>query len=137
MPATIMSDVFFQELEMPRPDFNLGVGSGSPRQQTAGIMLELEPVILETKPDLVLVYGDVNSTLAAALVCLKLGIRVGHVASDPDQSTGRHWRLPVLGSARLLLLNCAVPADTAQPYRKHTTTRKSTMCKRSPILRTF
>ena len=87
MPATIMSDVFFQELEMPRPDFNLGVGSGSPRQQTAGIMLELEPVILETKPDLVLVYGDVNSTLAAALVCLKLGI--GSVTSPVTPTNPR------------------------------------------------
>jgi len=74
-----MSDVFFQQLEVPPPDFNLGVGSGSHAQQTAGVMLALEPVLLEQKPDLVLVYGDVNSTVAAALVCSKLGIRLGHV----------------------------------------------------------
>jgi UDP-N-acetylglucosamine 2-epimerase (non-hydrolysing) len=74
-----MSDVFFQQLEMPQPDFNLGVGSGTHAQQTAGVMIAIEPVLLESKPDLVLVYGDVNSTVAAAMVCSKLRIRVGHV----------------------------------------------------------
>ena len=74
-----MSDVFFQQLEMPAPDFNLGVGSGSHAQQTAAVMAAIEPVLLNRKPDLVLVYGDVNSTVAAALVCSKLGIRVAHV----------------------------------------------------------
>ena len=64
-----MSDVFFTQLEMPQPDANLGVGSGSHAQQTAEIMRRFEPVVLEYKPDLVLVYGDVNSTVAAALVC--------------------------------------------------------------------
>jgi UDP-N-acetylglucosamine 2-epimerase (non-hydrolysing) len=74
-----MSDVFFEQLGMPAPDVNLEVGSGSHAQQTAQIMSKFEPVILERKPDLVLVYGDVNSTVAAALVCAKLLIRVGHV----------------------------------------------------------
>ena len=74
-----MSDVFFQELGMPAPDVNLQVGSGSHAQQTAEIMSRFEPVVLERRPDLVLVYGDVNSTVAAALVCSKLMIRVGHV----------------------------------------------------------
>ncbi len=74
-----MSGVFFRQLEMPEPDCNLGVGSGSHAQQTAAVMLALEPVLLERKPDLVLVYGDVNSTVAAALVCSKLGVPVGHV----------------------------------------------------------
>jgi len=74
-----MSDVFFQQLEMPQPDHNLGVGSATHAQQTAGVMLAFEPVLLERKPDLVLVYGDVNSTVAAALVCSKLGVTVGHV----------------------------------------------------------
>jgi UDP-N-acetylglucosamine 2-epimerase (non-hydrolysing) len=71
--------VFFQELEMPQPDCNLEVGSGSHAQQTAAVLSAFEPVVLERKPDLVLVYGDVNSTVAAALVCSKLGVRVGHV----------------------------------------------------------
>jgi UDP-N-acetylglucosamine 2-epimerase (non-hydrolysing) len=74
-----MSDVFFSQLEMPTPDVNLGVGSGSHARQTAEIMTRFEPVLLERRPDFVLVYGDVNSTIAAALVAAKLGIRVGHV----------------------------------------------------------
>jgi UDP-N-acetylglucosamine 2-epimerase (non-hydrolysing) len=74
-----MSDVFFQQLEMAPPDINLQVGSGSHAQQTAQIMSRFEPVVLERKPDLVLVYGDVNSTVAAALVCAKLGTKLGHV----------------------------------------------------------
>jgi UDP-N-acetylglucosamine 2-epimerase (non-hydrolysing) len=58
---------------------NLAIGSGSPAWQTAEIMTRLEPVLLDGKPDVVLVYGDVNSTVAAALVGAKLGVRVGHV----------------------------------------------------------
>lgn len=74
-----MSDVFFQQLGLPEPDINLQVGSGSHAQQTAAIMAGFEPVVLEQKPTVVLVYGDVNSTVAAALVCSKLGVNVGHV----------------------------------------------------------
>ena len=74
-----MSDVFFRQLEMPSPDFNLEVGSSSHAQQTAAIMAAIEPVLLDRKPDLVLVYGDVNSTVAAALVAAKMNIRIGHV----------------------------------------------------------
>jgi len=74
-----MSDVFFAQLAIPEPDVNLGVGSGSHGRQTAEIMQRFEPVLLENKPALVLVYGDVNSTVAAALVCSKLLIRIGHV----------------------------------------------------------
>jgi UDP-N-acetylglucosamine 2-epimerase (non-hydrolysing) len=74
-----MSDVFFQQLEIPAPDVNLGVGSGTHARQTADIMTRFEPVVLERKPDVVLVYGDINSTVAAALVCSKLQIQVGHV----------------------------------------------------------
>lgn len=74
-----MSDVFFQQLGLPAPDLNLAAGSGSHAAQTAEVMSRFEPVVTERKPDLVLVYGDVNSTLAAALVCAKLQVRVGHV----------------------------------------------------------
>lgn len=74
-----MSDVFFDQLGIPSPNINLAVGSGSHAKQTAEIMIRFEPVVLESKPDLVLVYGDVNSTVAATLVCAKLGLRVGHV----------------------------------------------------------
>jgi UDP-N-acetylglucosamine 2-epimerase (non-hydrolysing) len=75
----LMSDVFFQTLAIPSPDESLNVGSGSHAQQTAAIMARFEPVVLAHQPDIVLVYGDVNSTVAAALVCSKLGIRIGHV----------------------------------------------------------
>jgi len=74
-----MSQVFFDDLDIPRPDVYLGVGSGSHAGQTARVMLAFEPVVLEHKPDLVLVVGDVNSTLACTLVCAKIGVRVAHV----------------------------------------------------------
>lgn len=74
-----MSDVFLRELEMPAPDVNLEVGTGTHAQQTAAIMTRFEPVLIEKKPDVVVLYGDVNSTVAAALVCSKMGVRVAHV----------------------------------------------------------
>jgi len=74
-----MSAVFFQQLGIPEPDVHLGVGSGSHAKQTAEIMLGIEPVLLERKPAAVLVVGDVNSTVAASLVAVKLGIPVAHV----------------------------------------------------------
>jgi UDP-N-acetylglucosamine 2-epimerase (non-hydrolysing) len=74
-----MSHLFFEQLGIPAPDHNLGVGSGSHAVQTAQIMTRFEEVVLKERPDLVFVYGDVNSTVAAALVCAKLGIKVGHV----------------------------------------------------------
>jgi UDP-N-acetylglucosamine 2-epimerase (non-hydrolysing) len=74
-----MSEVFFRQLRLPRPDVNLGVGSGSHGHQTAAILERLEDLFLERRPDLVVVYGDVNSTVAAALVAAKLGIAVAHV----------------------------------------------------------
>ncbi len=74
-----MSDTFFDDLGMPRPDIYLGVGSASHAVQTAKIMTEFEPVVLREKPDWVVVVGDVNSTIACALVCAKLGVRVAHV----------------------------------------------------------
>jgi UDP-N-acetylglucosamine 2-epimerase (non-hydrolysing) len=76
-----MSDVFFSQLDIPSPNVNLEVGSGSHAHQTAEIMTRIEPVLLEYKPDMVIVYGDVNSTVAAALVCAKLLIPVAHVES--------------------------------------------------------
>lgn len=74
-----MSQIFFKQLGMEEPDINLQVGSGTHAQQTAQIMSRIEPVLLEKNPDLVVVYGDVNSTVAAALVCSKLMIRIAHV----------------------------------------------------------
>lgn len=74
-----MSEVFFRQLGLPRPDVNLGVGSGSHTRQTAEVMLRLEELLAASPPDWLLVYGDVNSTLAAALAAAKSGVRIAHV----------------------------------------------------------
>lgn len=74
-----MSDVFFEDLDIPRPDFNLGVGSGSHAWQTAQILMRFEPLLLDQRPDLVIVFGDVNSTLACSLAAAKLNIAIAHV----------------------------------------------------------
>jgi UDP-GlcNAc3NAcA epimerase len=74
-----MSAVFFRELEIPQPDVYLGVGSGSHAQQTAAMFERLEPVLNERKPDWVVIYGDTNTTLAAAVVAAKLVIPIAHV----------------------------------------------------------
>ena len=76
-----MSEVFLEELGVPAPDHMLEVGSGSHAQQTARTMERLEPVLEAERPDLVVVPGDVNSTLAAALTAVKMGIPVAHVES--------------------------------------------------------
>jgi UDP-N-acetylglucosamine 2-epimerase (non-hydrolysing) len=75
----LMSEVFLEELGVPEPDYMLQVGSGSHAQQTARVMERLEPVLVEERPDLVLVPGDVNSTAAAALTAAKMQIPIGHI----------------------------------------------------------
>lgn len=74
-----MSKIFFDELGLPTPDFYLGIGSGSHAVQTAGVMVAFEKILLEEKPDLVIVAGDVNSTIACSLVAKKMHIPVAHV----------------------------------------------------------
>lgn len=74
-----MSEVFFREMDIPRPDHNLAVGSGSHGAMTGAMLAGIERLILEEKPDLVLVYGDTNSTLAGALAAAKLHVPVAHV----------------------------------------------------------
>ena len=86
-----MSDVFFQDLGMPAPDVHLGAGSGSHAQQTAKVMLAIEPVLERERPDVVVVAGDVNSTLAVALVARKLGLGVAHVEAG---LRSRDWSMP-------------------------------------------
>ncbi len=90
-----MSGAFFRDLGLPEPDFHLGVGSGSHARMTARIMESFEPVLLETRPDWVVVVGDVNSTLACALVAAKLkqetGCRVAHVEAGLRSGD---WRMP-------------------------------------------
>src|SRR5712671_5554081 len=86
-----MSDVFFQDLGMPDPDVHLGVGSGSHAQQTAKVMVEIEPVLAREKPDVVVVAGDVNSTVAVALVAAKMGIPIAHIEAG---LRSRDWTMP-------------------------------------------
>jgi UDP-N-acetylglucosamine 2-epimerase (non-hydrolysing) len=86
-----MSEAFFADLELPPPDVNLGVGSGSHAEQTARIMLGFEPVLDRERPDWVIVYGDVNSTVACALVAAKKGVRVAHVEAG---LRSRDWTMP-------------------------------------------
>jgi UDP-N-acetylglucosamine 2-epimerase (non-hydrolysing) len=74
-----MSDVFFEELEIPKPDHHLDVGSGTHAEQTAKIMVRFEKVCSTENPDVVLVVGDVNSTLACSIVAKKLNVKVGHI----------------------------------------------------------
>src|ERR1700710_2515816 len=77
----LMSEVFLEQLGVPAPDHMLEVGSGTHAEQTARTMERLEPVLLEERPDLVFVPGDVNSTLAAALTAVKLGFPLAHIES--------------------------------------------------------
>ena len=77
--TTLLSSSFFDDLGIPPPDVNLEVGSGTHAVQTARIMERFEPVLVEHRPDWLVVYGDVNSTMAAALVAAKLGVRIAHV----------------------------------------------------------
>jgi UDP-N-acetylglucosamine 2-epimerase len=76
-----MADVFFEQLSLPRPDYSLGVGSGLHGAQTAAMLDKIEPVLMKSRPDYVIVYGDTNSTLAGALAAAKLHIPVAHVES--------------------------------------------------------
>ncbi|WP_416841513.1 non-hydrolyzing UDP-N-acetylglucosamine 2-epimerase [Haloferax sp. DFSO52] len=86
-----MSGVFFDELDIPKPDYNLGVGSGTHAVQTAEMMQRLDTVIADEAPDIVLVYGDTNSTLAAALVASKRDPRVAHVEAG---LRSHNWEMP-------------------------------------------
>ena len=105
-----MSNLFFEQLRLPKPDVYLGVGSGSHATQTAKIMIEMEKLLTANRPDLVVVVGDVNSTMAAAIVAAKLCIPVAHVEAGlrsfdrtmPEEITfgcsrwprSRRWRIP-------------------------------------------
>jgi UDP-N-acetylglucosamine 2-epimerase (non-hydrolysing) len=120
-----MSTVFFAELGLPQPDLYLGVGSGSHAEQTARVMVAFERVCMDDRPDLVVVSGDVNSTLACALTASKLGIPVGHIEAGLrsfDRSMPEEINRTLTDhvsdllftsepSGRVNLLNEGVPAD--------------------------
>jgi len=109
-----MSDSFFEDLGMPKPDVYLGVGSASHAVQTAKVMTEFEPVLLEHKPDWVVVVGDVNSTIACALVAVKLGVKVAHVEAglrSRDRSMPEEINRILTDSISDLLLTTSQDAD--------------------------
>jgi len=109
-----MSGAFFEDLKMPRADVHLGVGSASHAVQTARIMMGFEPVLFEQKPDWVLVVGDVNSTIACALVCSKLGIKIAHVEAglrSRDRTMPEEINRILTDSISDLLLTTSQDAD--------------------------
>jgi UDP-N-acetylglucosamine 2-epimerase (non-hydrolysing) len=109
-----MSDSFFNDLDIPKPDFYLEVGSASHAVQTARIMTAFEPVVLAEKPDWVLVVGDVNSTIACALVCAKLGVKIAHVEAglrSGDRAMPEEINRILTDSISDLLLTTSEDAD--------------------------
>lgn len=109
-----MSDSFFRDLGIPKPDFHLEIGSASHAVQTAKIMMAFEPIILQEKPDWVLVVGDVNSTIACALVCAKLGVKIAHVEAglrSRDRSMPEEINRILTDSISDLLLTTSQDAD--------------------------
>ncbi|MCU1289218.1 MAG: UDP-N-acetylglucosamine 2-epimerase [Acidobacteria bacterium] len=109
-----MSDSFFVDLGIPAPDYHLEVGSASHAVQTARIMTAFEPVVLREKPDWVLVVGDVNSTIACALVCSKLGVKIAHVEAglrSRDRSMPEEINRILTDSISDLLLTTSQDAD--------------------------
>lgn len=109
-----MSDAFFRDLGLPEPDVYLGVGSGSHAVQTAAVMQMFEPVVLREKPDWVLVVGDVNSTIACALCCAKLNIKVAHVEAglrSRDRSMPEEINRLLTDQIADLLLTPSIDAD--------------------------
>lgn len=110
----MMSTVFFDELGLPKPDHFLGINGGSHAQMTARIMLGIEPILEAERPDWLLVYGDVNSTVAAALVAAKLGIRIAHVEAglrSGDRGMPEELNRMVTDQLADLLLTPSVDAD--------------------------
>ncbi|MFC1652876.1 non-hydrolyzing UDP-N-acetylglucosamine 2-epimerase [Planctomycetota bacterium] len=121
-----MSRLFFEELQIPKPEINLGVGSASHAQQTAAIMTGIEPVMLSCKPDVVVVVGDVNSTVGCGLVAVKLGIRLAHVEAglrSHDRSMPEEINR-ILTDAMSDLLFCSEPSGIENLQRENVESKK-------------
>lgn len=109
-----MSDSFFRDLGIPKPNYHLEIGSASHAVQTAKIMIAFEPIVLEEKPDWVLVVGDVNSTIACAIVCAKLGVKIAHVEAglrSRDRAMPEEINRILTDSISDLLLTTSQDAD--------------------------
>ena len=102
-----MSKVFFDDLGMPKPDLYLGIGSGSHAYQTATVMIEFEKICMENNPSMVVVVGDVNSTVACSIVCAKLRIHVLTLRPVSDLSTGYARR----NKSNYYRFDCRSPTD--------------------------
>ena len=94
-----LSGSFFQQLDLPEPDYHLNVKSGTQAEQTARILLTLEPIIRDTNPDVVLVQGDTNTVLGAGITAVKLGVKVGHVEAG---LRSRDLRMPEEHNRRIV-----------------------------------
>lgn len=109
-----MSDSFFRDLGIPKPDHHLEIGSASHAVQTAKIMIAFEPIVIAEKPDWVLVVGDVNSTIACAIVCAKLGVKIAHVEAglrSRDRAMPEEINRILTDSISDLLLTTSQDAD--------------------------
>ena len=114
-----LSRIFFEELDVPAPDRELGVGSGTAAEQTAGMLSALEPVLRDWAPDLVLVYGDTNSTLAGALGAAQLRIPVAHVEAGMRSGD---WAMPEELNRPSACLPPRVPPESAAALRRMSST---------------
>lgn len=109
-----MSDVFFEDLNLPKPDLHLGIGSGTHAVQTCNVMIAYEKAIIEERPDLVVVVGDVNSTMATTLVAVKMGVKVAHLEAGLrsfDRSMPEEINRLVTDALADILLTPSLDAD--------------------------
>ena len=111
-----MSDIFFVQLGLPEPDVNLGVGSGTQAAQTADVLVGMEREFLDNPPALVVVYGDVNSTVGAALAGAKLGVPLAHVEAGLHSFDNTMPRLANAAASRGLAWVIACQASAASEY---------------------